>query len=190
MELFKRGGFLYGVYFLIWRGAAALGRIISTQVYKRAIANCGQNNVFGLGAYIYAPNLVSIGSNCQVGDRVTLTTESETGWLTLDDNVQISRDCAIDYSGGIRIKSGSLLSSHVVVYTHDHGYDPRSVPETFPLLIEEDVWIGSHTMIMPTVGTIGKGAIIGSGSLVTKSVPPKTIVAGRPAKVLKSTPHV
>ena len=51
-------------------------------------------------------------------------------------------------------------------------------------IIEEDVWIGYHVTLLPGV-TIGRGSIIGAGSLVTKSIPPYTIAVGAPCKVIK-----
>lgn len=53
-----------------------------------------------------------------------------------------------------------------------------------PFHIDDDVWIGTRAIIMPGV-TIGKGAIIGAGAVVTKDVPPYAIVVGAPAKIIK-----
>ena len=53
------------------------------------------------------------------------------------------------------------------------------------IIIEEDVWIGSNCNILPNV-LIGKGSIIGAGSVVTKNIPEYSIAAGVPAKVIKS----
>jgi maltose O-acetyltransferase len=52
------------------------------------------------------------------------------------------------------------------------------------VVIEEDVWIGAHAIIMPGV-TIGRGAVVGAGAVVTTDVEPRAIVVGVPAKVLK-----
>lgn len=53
-----------------------------------------------------------------------------------------------------------------------------------PVIIKDDVWIGSNAVIMPGI-TIGKGAVIGAGAVVTKDVPPNAIVMGIPAKLVK-----
>ena len=62
---------------------------------------------------------------------------------------------------------------------NEQGHSPGVI------LIEEDVWLGSHVTVLPNV-TIGKSSIIGSGSVVTKDIPPFSIAAGVPAKVIKN----
>ena len=66
--------------------------------------------------------------------------------------------------------------AHFIEY---EGYEP-----TKPVIIEDDVWIGTRVTILKGV-TVGKGAIIGACSVVTKDVPPHSIVVGNPAKVVK-----
>jgi maltose O-acetyltransferase len=56
------------------------------------------------------------------------------------------------------------------------------------VVIGDNVWIGNRAIILPGV-TIGAGAVVGAGSVVTRDVPPFTVVAGNPAKVLKALPH-
>jgi acetyltransferase-like isoleucine patch superfamily enzyme len=54
-----------------------------------------------------------------------------------------------------------------------------------PIIIEDDVWIGAQTIVLPGV-RIGKGSVIGAGSVVTRDVPPFTVAAGNPAKVIRT----
>jgi hypothetical protein len=63
-----------------------------------------------------------------------------------------------------------LLSEGVLIYTQDHGYDPRSLPTCSPLEIGENVWIGARAIVLPSVRKIGNGAIIGAGALVTRDI--------------------
>lgn len=90
--------------------------------------------------------------------------------------------------GGVTIGDRVLIASHVVITSATHDYNDdcmRFAPViTKPIFIEDDVWIGAHSVIMPGV-TIGKGAVIGAGSVVTKSIPEMAIAVGSPAKVLK-----
>ncbi len=56
------------------------------------------------------------------------------------------------------------------------------------IIIEDDCWLGAHTVIMPNI-TIGKMSVVGAGSVVTKNVPPYTVVAGVPAKYIRELPN-
>lgn len=63
--------------------------------------------------------------------------------------------------------------------------DKQGWADEKPVVIEDDVWIGLRVTILPGV-TIGKGSVIGASAVVTKSVPPYSVVAGNPAKIVKT----
>lgn len=63
--------------------------------------------------------------------------------------------------------------------------DQQGWADEKPVVIEDDVWIGSRVIILPGV-TIGKGSVIGASAVVSKSVPPYSVVAGNPAKIVKT----
>lgn len=84
-----------------------------------------------------------------------------------------------------------MMGPDVVILLHNHRFDRTDVPMRFqefsesePVIIDDDVWIGCRVTILPGV-RIGKGAIIGAASVVTKDVPEYAIVGGNPAKVIK-----
>ncbi|MCA0153741.1 acyltransferase [Winogradskyella vincentii] len=100
-----------------------------------------------------------------------------------------SRNIEVDYSGGITFGKKVTVSDNVTIQTHKHEYDNMSifdnVTSSSPLVIGDEVWICNNVVITSSVNTIGNGAIIGSGSIVTKDVEPNSIVAGVPAKHIK-----
>lgn len=114
------------------------------------------------------------------------------------DKIEIGNDVYIGHEGtfygygGIKIGSGSILAHKVEIITRNHNYnstDLKAVPydsefELKPVIIGENVWVGSHVLITPGV-EIGEGAVIGMGSVVTKNVPAGAVVGGNPAKVIK-----
>lgn len=112
--------------------------------------------------------------------------------IEIGDNVWIGTCCHLVASGGLRISSGCILSHNIEIWTQNHNYqsdDLMSVPydKRFikkPVVIEENVWIGSRVIILPGV-TIGEGAVIGAGAVVTKNIPKCAVVGGNPAKVIK-----
>jgi acetyltransferase-like isoleucine patch superfamily enzyme len=68
---------------------------------------------------------------------------------------------------------------------NQHGIIRREdLPESEPVVIEDNVWIGSKTIILPGV-RIGNHAVIGAGSIVTKDIPPRCVAAGNPARVIR-----
>lgn len=107
--------------------------------------------------------------------------------VELGDQVDIGEFTHIRASGGLRIGSRVLIASHVTITTREHPVElPRwSVTKDAPVSIEDDVWIGAGAVVLPGV-TIGRGAVIAAGAVVTTSVDPFTVVAGVPARPIKT----
>lgn len=77
------------------------------------------------------------------------------------------------------------LTTHPAFYEKQFGVVDEDLIHSTPLIIEDDVWVGHNVVILPGCKFIGRGAIIGAGSIVTKDVEPYTIVAGVPARALR-----
>ncbi len=77
------------------------------------------------------------------------------------------------------------LTTHPVLYERSFGVVDTDVDHGQPLVIEDDVWVGHNVMILPGCKHIGRGAVIGAGSIVTKDVAPYTVMAGNPARKLR-----
>jgi len=109
--------------------------------------------------------------------------------ISFGKNVFLNTGCSFQDRGGIRIGDGSLLGMNVTIATLNHGLslETRNTTYPSPVIIGENVWIGSNATILPGV-TIGDNAIVAAGAVVTKSVPENTVVAGVPAKVIKEVP--
>ena len=107
--------------------------------------------------------------------------------ITVGKGVFINTGCHFSDQGGITIGDNTLLGSNVVIATVNHDMDPakRRTAWPAPVVIGENVWIGSSATIVPGV-TIGDGAIVAAGAVVTKDVPPNTVVGGNPARVIKT----
>lgn len=94
--------------------------------------------------------------------------------------------------GGITIEDGVMLGSGVHIYVSNHRFDDPTKPiidqghtESRSVLLRKGCWIGANVSIMPGV-EIGENAVIGAGSVVTKSIPPRVLAVGSPAKVIRS----
>lgn len=97
-------------------------------------------------------------------------------------NSTINQKCRLDNRGGISIGDNVSISAEVCILTGDHDLQSQDFSgRVRPVVIEDYVFIGTRAMILPGV-TLGKGSAVGAGAVVTKSVPPFTVVAGIPAK--------
>lgn len=107
--------------------------------------------------------------------------------LEFGDQVDVGEFTHIRANGGLRIGSRVLIAANVTITTREHPVDlPRwSVTKDAPIVIEDDVWIGASAVVLPGV-TIGKGAVIAAGAVVTSDVDPFTVVAGVPARPIKT----
>jgi len=112
--------------------------------------------------------------------------------ISLGDNVWIGKGAHFDGAGEITIGNGVIMAPDVIIYTRTHNFDSKdlkalpfdNISLISPVIIKDYVWIGRRAMIMPGV-TIGKGAVIGAGAIVSKDVPEYAVAVGNPAKVVK-----
>ena len=128
----------------------------------------GRNSVIYMGTEIRRPSGILIGSQTIIG-----------------------HSCVLDGRGGLRIGSNVNFSSEVMIWTAQHDPQSPSFETRFaPVVIEDYAWLSCRTVILPGV-TIGKGAVVAAGAVVTKSVDPYTVVGGVPAKPIgKRNPNL
>ena len=106
--------------------------------------------------------------------------------ITVGKHVFLNMGCKFQDQGGIFIGDETLIGHNVVLATLNHAMEPedRATMIPAPIHIGKRVWIGSNATVLPGV-TIGDGAIVGAGTVVTKDVPGNTVVGGVPARVLR-----
>jgi acetyltransferase-like isoleucine patch superfamily enzyme len=104
--------------------------------------------------------------------------------LSISKNTIIGHNAVLDARGGLRIGSNVNLSSEVMIWTaqHDHRCADFGVIEK-PVVLGDYAWLGPRTIVLPGV-TVGEGAVVAAGAVVTKDIPPYAIVAGIPAKII------
>lgn len=108
--------------------------------------------------------------------------------ISIGPRTFLNSGARLDASGGLTIGSFVQIGPDVALITSTHpvNFTPgRSRPTiTKPIVVEDHVWIGSGATILPGV-TIGRGSVVAAGALVTRDVPPLTVVGGIPARPLK-----
>lgn len=135
--------------------------------------------------YFLVKNFINkIGTNVNIESGATFDSD-----LTIGNNSGIGINAFIQ--GPTSIGDYVLMGPDVQIYTRNHRYDRIDIPmyeqgesEIKEVKIGNDVWIGARSIILPGV-TIGDGAVIAAGSIVTKDVESYAVVGGNPAKIIK-----
>ena len=109
--------------------------------------------------------------------------------IRIGNHVFINSGAAFHGVGGLWIGDNISFSPNVQIHTSNHRYEGDALPYDRysilrPVRIESHAWIGANALICPGV-TIGEGAIVAMGSVVTRDVPPLALVGGNPARVIK-----
>ncbi len=159
---------------------------------SRKFARCGSSYFFSTVSVVNHAQ-ISIGDDCLFHDDVWLvaqTTPECRGQIEIADNVVFSKGVIVQSAFGIRIGKGATLGPYAMVMDNNHRFDdPHSSVMSQGLAgksveIGDNAWLGGHAIVLPGV-KIGCGAIVGAGSVVTKSVDPFQIVAGNPARPIR-----
>ncbi|PIZ63538.1 acyltransferase [Candidatus Roizmanbacteria bacterium CG_4_10_14_0_2_um_filter_39_13] len=133
--------------------------MVRTILYRLAGIKIGSKSVINVGARMYNPELITIGNDSIIGEGAILDGRDT---LTIGDHVDIA--------------------SQVMIYNSQHDINDATFSATQePVKIEDYVFIGPRSIILPGV-TIGRGAVVGAGAVVTKDVGPFSIVGGVPAQ--------
>ena len=146
--------------------------------------------VQGFPTIIRRNGTVSIGKRTTIWPGVKLTSLGKTGGesakLTIGEFSSIGDRTQIHCCRNVSIGDYVLISWDVNILENNFHTTTDGMIGSSPISIEDRVWIGCRVIILPGV-TVGEGAIIAAGAVVTKDVPKGTLVAGNPAKVIRET---
>ncbi len=191
----------------------ALGLVLRKLLYPWLMGAVGRDVAFGQNVTMRHPHRISIGShvaiddNClldakgsnnrgiAIADRVFVGRNSilscKNGDIILEEGVNIGFNCEVFSGSSVSIGRNSLLAGYCYVIGGGHEFEniDRPIQEQLGVskgvTIEEDVWLGAGTMVLDGV-RIGSQTVVGAGSVVTSDLPPRSVVAGTPARVLRS----
>ena len=159
--------FLQGIFYLSLKALAQFPSQWFRKVVLRLLgAQIDRSAVLYGGFEIRSPRKLKIGANSVIGHRAVL-----------------------DARGGLTIGEKVNFSSEVMVWTAQHDYRSPTFDTDFePVVIGDYVWLGPRCILLPGV-TIGEGAVVAAGAVVSKNVEPYTVVGGVPAQKIADRPN-
>jgi acetyltransferase-like isoleucine patch superfamily enzyme len=164
-------------------------------MFRARCESVGRNLRVDLGApYVYGDIRIRIGDDCTMNaiSSFVSTSVGKNPVLEIGNKTYLGHRVSISVGSKVTIGSHVLIANEVFIADNPghpldaarrrvQGVEPDQIR---PVTIGDDVWIGHGCKIMPGV-TIGEGAVVGAGSIVTRDVPPFTLVAGIPAKAVR-----
>jgi acetyltransferase-like isoleucine patch superfamily enzyme len=182
-------------------------KILSKKVFLRLYPkplgiNMGKDSIIMLPRRINGTNFIKLGDD---------TIITENGWISayknykgqffnpsiiIGDGVRVGPNVMITSINKVEIKDGCLLSAQVFISDHSHGYqvsevspNKQELTSKGPVIIGKNCFIGIRASIMSGV-TLGDHCVVGAHSVVTKSFPACSVVAGVPAKLIKTLEQI
>lgn len=173
----------------VFRRALATGR------YSSRFRTIGKNIKLAPGLKLGNANHISLGNNVSVMSHCVLECTGDSAKMVLGNNISIGEYSHITCAKKMVIGDGLLTGRYVLITDNAHGENlpnelnipplERRVCSSGPVTIGRNVWIGDKATILPNV-KIGDGAVIAANAVVTKNVPPYTVAAGCPSRVVKT----
>ena len=154
----------------------------------------GKNTYISKSAQLFGVKNMYFGSNSIIGDDTIITINNRiqnTKQLKIYDNVYIGRNNFISVGGGISIGSYCIFGNNCSLICSDHNFNDPFLPYSMTgathtkfITVGVNCWFGNNVTILGNIN-IGHGTVIGANALVTKDIPPFSLVVGNPAYILK-----
>lgn len=184
--------------------------VLRARAYRTVLGAIGPGCLIEQHVRLLVPRQVFLGERVMIGEGSFLDAHNAQGRIELQDDVWLSRGCLLVTAetaiciesrayighrclfyghGGIRVGRNALLANDVQLICGNHTFARRDIPlrdqpgVEKPIVIEEDVWLAASAIVLGGV-TVGKGAVVGAGAVVTHDLPPYCIARGVPARVV------
>jgi len=164
--------------------------LLTTLKFPKFIS-IGKNCIIRSGAMIDAPRpgVVRIGDNVDINRHVYLGGFGDH--LEIGSGSTLNRNAFIDARGSVRIGSKVMIGPYAKLISYSHIFADPDKPmieqgiSIKEIVVDDDVWIGAGAIVLPGVH-LGRGSIVGAGAVVTRSCAPGSVLAGSPARVIRS----
>jgi acetyltransferase-like isoleucine patch superfamily enzyme len=189
----------------------ALGYFLRSKCYRWILDQVGRGCLFGRGVVIRSPRQISVGEGVMIDDGVVLDAKGSTSRIILGDQILLGRQsifscneaqisigsfvsigpfCFFACKSRIEVGSNVSIGSGAQLMAGGHVAADPDVPVIHQariakgITIEDGAWVGTGAIILDGV-TVGRNSIVGAGAVVSKDVPPWTVVLGNPARVVQ-----
>jgi acetyltransferase-like isoleucine patch superfamily enzyme len=161
----------------------------SGQFEESQFAHLGKGVVIEPGVLVFHPENIEIGDNVYIGHYSILKGYYQNK-MVIGSGTWIGQQCFFHSAGGLTIGRNAGIGPSVRIITSSHAEEGMAVPilhsriEFAPVCIEDDCDVGVGAILLPGV-TVGRGAQVGAGAVVSRDVDPYTVVAGVPARIVR-----
>lgn len=176
--LFKNTISSFYKHFIIYFPKSSLGEYIRKKYWQKYL-NSNYFRLIERGVEIFSTSNSLYGKNLVIGYNTILSCEDGLG-IYIGDNVGIAAYCYI------RTANHKIQNIDIPILKQGHDFKILTHKDNnYSIVIEDDVWIGANSIIL-SGSYLSKGVVISAGSVVSSKIPPYSIVAGNPARVIKS----
>ncbi|WP_394239688.1 acyltransferase [Vibrio astriarenae] len=189
---------LYATYTFARDSWSNLVRVlVQTPAFRGRCAECGDKLYLYAGMpFISGPLTINVGDDCRISGQTTFSASSHchTPTLEIGNNVGIGWQTTIAVGTKVIIEDNVRIAGRANLFGYSgHPLDasrraagePDDIDQIGDIILKKDCWLATNVIVKSGV-TIGEGAIIAAGSVVTRDIPPYVIAGGSPAKVIKA----
>jgi len=158
---------------------------------RSSFASLGARSRLSLPIQLVGAEQIAIGSRVYVGPGCWLLTHGAQGRVEIGDDTSIAGYCVLSAAASVSIGRSVLFARNVYIADHRHGFELDDRPiidqplrDIRPIVVEDGAWLGQNVVLLPGV-TVGRGAVVGANSVIREDVPPRSVVAGAPGRVVR-----
>jgi acetyltransferase-like isoleucine patch superfamily enzyme len=158
---------------------------------RSSFASLGPRSRLSLPIQLVGAERIAVGGRVYLGPGCWLLTHDPGGRLEIGEDTSIAGYCVLSAAASVRIGSSVLFARNVYIADHRHGFELDDTPiveqplqDIRPVVVEDGAWLGQNVVLLPGV-TVGRGAVVGANSVIREDVPPRSVVAGAPGRVVR-----
>ena len=190
----------------------ALGLLLRSKLYPLLLGHTGRNVTFGTNVVLRHPHKIRIGDDVVIDDGCCLDAKGtdnrgidigrgvfigrgtilscKNGDIIVDDHANIGFNCQIFSGGRVRLGKHALVAAYTYLVGGDHAHERTDTPVLYQgrsargIEVDDHTWLGAHVVVTDGA-VIGRDTIVGAGAVVRGEIPPFSVAAGVPARVLR-----